>query len=67
MKHVSLDPLDGPSVILSSEEHTVVTNELREATKGIARGDLAKLWAVYKSVYKSRPHWRKAIAHYFLD
>ena len=67
MGHVGLDPLDGPSVILSSEEHNAVTKALREATQSIERADLATLWAAYKAAYKSRPHWLKAIEHYFLD
>ena len=62
-----LDPLDGPSVILSEEAHTVMTNKLRAATTGIVRGDLLNLWKAYQDVYKGFPHWLKAIEHYFID
>ena len=65
MKRVSLDPLDGPSVILSSEEHGMFTTGLRDATRGIADQDLFKLWTAYQGVYRLKPHWLKAIEHYF--
>ncbi|HVK71451.1 MAG TPA: hypothetical protein VM694_43660 [Polyangium sp.] len=62
-----LEHLDGPSVILSSEEHGIFTTRLRDATKGIRPDELTKLWDAYKDVYKLKPHWRKAIEQYFLD
>ncbi|MDC3957496.1 hypothetical protein KEG38_26800 [Polyangium jinanense] len=67
MEKIGLDPLDGPSVILSSEEHSMFTASLRDATKGIAYQDLPKLWTAYQGVYRLKPHWLKAIEHYLLD
>ncbi|MDC0746665.1 hypothetical protein [Polyangium mundeleinium] len=65
MEGIGLNSLDGPSVILSSEAHTVMTNKLREATKGIMADELPKLWKAYQKVYADSPHWLKAIEHYF--
>ncbi|MDI1447969.1 hypothetical protein [Polyangium sp. 6x1] len=67
MEGIGLDPLDGPSVILSSEEHSMFTATLRDATRGIPPRELAKLWDAYQKSYKLKPHWLKAIEHYFLD
>ncbi|MRG98321.1 hypothetical protein [Polyangium spumosum] len=65
MEKIGLDALDGPSVILSSEQHTLMTNRLREATGRIDPTKLKELWEAYKKVYELNPHWLKAIAHYF--
>ncbi|MRG97877.1 hypothetical protein [Polyangium spumosum] len=67
MEKIGLDALDGPSVILSSQEHQLFTNKLRDATRGIAERDLPKLWTAYQGVYKLKPHWLKAMEHYFVD
>ncbi|MDC0743806.1 hypothetical protein [Polyangium mundeleinium] len=65
MIEAGLDALDGPAVILSNEAHTVMTNKLRDATTGIGRDQLPRLWNAYKKVYADCPHWLKAIKHYF--
>ena len=67
MKGICLDPLDGPSVILSSEEHGMFTTGLRDATKGIFYEDLPGIWKAYQGVYRLKPHWLKAIEHYFVN
>ncbi|MDC3958176.1 hypothetical protein [Polyangium jinanense] len=65
MLDIGLDALDGPSVILSEEAHTVVTNELRNYTLHIPGKNRQALWKAYEEAYKKSPHWLKAIAHYF--
>jgi len=67
MEGIGLNALDGPSVILSSTEHNAFTKALREGTKGIRAEELSKLWKAYQNVYISKPHWLKAIEHYFVD
>ncbi|MDI1448740.1 hypothetical protein [Polyangium sp. 6x1] len=65
MTEIGLDALDGPSVILSEEAHTVVTNELRKYTLHIPGKNRQALWKAYEEAYKKSPHWLKTIAHYF--
>ncbi|MRG92925.1 hypothetical protein [Polyangium spumosum] len=67
MEGIGLNALDGPSVILSSEAHTVMTNKLAKLTKHIHPAALPALWKGYQEAYSNLPHWLKAMEHYFLD
>jgi len=59
---------DAPSIILTQERHTQISNALNAEWKAAEGGrpkDLTALWKIYKKVYKDDPHWLEAIKHYF--
>jgi hypothetical protein len=58
---------DAPAVLLTGEEHQLITNTLR---KLLPYGDpdrytKAEVWAAYREAYKLYPHWLEASAKYF--
>lgn len=65
---------NSPAIILTNEEHKLITAKLDEAKNKLMR-DLAKvdrkvptkaeLWDMYKEVYKDKPTWLEAIKGYF--
>jgi hypothetical protein len=53
-----------PSVILTEAEHKSITAQLNAAKKHVR--DAQQLWQAYQEVYKTHPHWLKAIESYFV-